>query len=75
MPREDFVTAIRNDIQDAETIRSLVCSYEIRGFTAPTALVGEKDHLTMEKLNPLPRKRISIFLTPTFFKTGCWSGS
>ena len=65
---EDFVTAIRNDIQDAETIRSLVCSYEIRGFTAPTALVGEKDHLTMEEAQSIAQEEDIYLFNPDLFQ-------
>ena len=65
---EDFVAALRNDILEAEAVHTLICSYELWGFTAPAALVGDKDHLTMEEAQTIARKEDLYLFNPEFFQ-------
>ena len=65
---EDFVTALRNDIREAEAVHTLICSYELWGFTAPTALVGEKDHFTMAEAQTIAREENLYLFNPDLFQ-------
>ena len=65
---EDFVAALRNDILEAEAVHTLICSYELWGFTAPAALAGEKDHLTMAEAQAIAQEENLYLFNPDFFQ-------